>query len=41
MNDYALYIWGSYAAAALVYAWNLLQPLLQRRALRETLRDEP
>jgi heme exporter protein CcmD len=37
MGGYGLYIWGSYAAAALVYGWNLLQPVLRRRALRKQI----
>ena len=39
MGGYAAYVWGSYAAAAAVFAWNLVVPRLQRRALRQRLRD--
>jgi heme exporter protein D len=37
MGGYAAYVWGSYAAAAAVFAWNLVVPRLQRRALRRQL----
>ncbi len=37
MGGYAVYVWGSYAAAAAVFAWNLAVPLLRRRALRREL----
>ena len=39
MGGYAAYVWGSYAAAAAVFAWNLVVPHLQRRALRRQLRE--
>ena len=37
MGGYAVYVWGSYAAAAAVFAWNLAAPWLRRRALRREL----
>ena len=40
MGGYAVYVWGSYAAAVAVFAWNLMAPRLQRRALRRQLRAE-
>ncbi|MEK6805347.1 MAG: heme exporter protein CcmD [Pseudomonadota bacterium] len=41
MGGYALYVWGSYGAALLVFVWNLLAPYLKQRELlsRET-RDQ-
>jgi heme exporter protein D len=39
MGGYATYVWGSYAAAAAVFAWNLAVPALRRRALRRQLRN--
>jgi heme exporter protein D len=39
MGGYAVYVWGSYAAAAAVFAWNLAVPLLRRRALRRELKS--
>ena len=38
MGGYAVYVWGSYAATAAVFAWNLVVPRLQRRALLRQLR---
>jgi heme exporter protein CcmD len=38
MGGYAAYVWGSYAAMAAVFAWNLAVPALRRRALRRELR---
>lgn len=39
MGGYAAYVWGSYAAAAAVFAWNLAVPALRRRALRRQLQN--
>jgi heme exporter protein D len=39
MGGYAFYVWGSYAAALAVFAWNLLAPRLERRALLKKLRE--
>jgi len=39
MGGYAAYVWGSYAAAIAVFAWNLVAPRLQRRALHRALRE--
>ena len=39
MGGYALYVWGSYAAALAVFAWNLLAPHLERRAVLRKLRS--
>ena len=33
MGGYALYVWGSYGAAVLVFAWNWSVPFLRRRKL--------
>ncbi len=33
MGGYALYVWGSYGATVLVFAWNLIAPYLKRREL--------
>ena len=38
MGGYAVYVWGSYGAAGVVFAWNLAVPLLRRRALRRELK---
>ena len=40
MGGYAAYVWGSYGAMVLVFAWNLAVPLLRRRALRRALKGE-
>jgi heme exporter protein CcmD len=37
MGGYAVYVWGSYGAGVAVFAWNLLAPALERRALRRRL----
>ena len=39
MGGYAPYVWGSYGATALVFAWNLLAPRLQRREVLRRLRS--
>jgi heme exporter protein D len=39
MGGYAVYVWGSYAATAVVFAWNLAAPWLRRRALRRELQS--
>jgi len=38
MGGYALYVWGSYAAALAVFGWNVLAPYLERRAVLRKLR---
>ncbi|MGQ0585581.1 MAG: heme exporter protein CcmD [Gammaproteobacteria bacterium] len=40
MGGYAFYVWGSYGAALAAFAWNVIAPVLQRRALRRALRAE-
>jgi heme exporter protein CcmD len=37
MGGYAVYVWGSYGAGLAVFAWNVLAPLLERRALKRRL----
>ena len=39
MGGYAAYVWGSYGFALVVFAWNLVVPALERRALRQRLRE--
>jgi len=39
MGGYAVFVWGSYLATALVFAWNLIVPRLQRRDVLRRLRD--
>jgi heme exporter protein D len=39
MGGYAFYVWGSYGACALVFAWNVLAPRLERARLRRALRE--
>lgn len=38
MGGYAVYVWGSYGAGVAVFAWNLLAPWRERRALLRRLR---
>ena len=40
MGGYAAYVWGSFGATLLVFAWNLAVPLLRRRELRNALKGE-
>ena len=40
MGGYALYVWGSYGAALAVLAWNVVAPLLARRATLRKLREQ-
>lgn len=37
MGGYAHYVWTSYALAAAVLAWNVIQPLRRERRLLRTL----
>jgi heme exporter protein D len=39
MGGYALYVWGSYAAALAVFAWNVLAPWRERARLLRQLRQ--
>lgn len=39
MGGYAGYVWGVYAIAAVVLVYNLIQPILQRRAVLRRLRN--
>ena len=40
MGGYAFFVWGSYGAAVLVFAWNVFAPRRERARLRAALRDE-
>jgi heme exporter protein D len=40
MGGYAFYVWGSYAAALAVFAWNVLAPRLRRREIVAQARGE-
>ena len=37
MGGFAFYVWTSYAIFALVFAWNVFQPLYHQRRVRERL----
>lgn len=39
MGPYGFYVWSSAGLALAAYAWNVLAPALQRRALVEHLDD--
>jgi heme exporter protein D len=39
MGGYALYVWGSFGAALAVFAWNVVAPRLERRAVLRRLRE--
>ena len=40
MGGYALYVWGSYGAAVLVFAWNVVAPRRRRREIVQRIRSE-
>lgn len=40
MGGYAYYVWGSFAAAAVVFIWNLLTPRLRRSDILKELSDD-
>lgn len=40
MGGYAVYVWGSFGAAALVLLWNILTPGLERRSVLRRLGEE-
>jgi heme exporter protein D len=39
MGGYAFFVWGSYGIAAVVLIYNVLQPLLRRRAVLKRMRE--
>ncbi len=39
MGGYGFYVWGSYALAAAVLAYNVLMPLRRNRTVRRALRE--
>ena len=39
MGGYAIFVWGSFGAAAAVYAWNLMAPRLRRREILQQLAE--
>jgi heme exporter protein D len=39
MGGYAVYVWGSYAAALAVFAWNLLAPWRERADVLRRMQD--
>ena len=39
MGGYEVYVWGSVSLAVAVYAWNLVAPALQRRAVLARLAE--
>ena len=40
MGGYALYVWGSYGLAAVVFAWNVIAVRAGRRAVQRGLTEE-
>jgi heme exporter protein CcmD len=40
MGGYAVFVWGSFAAAAAVYAWLYWAPRAERRRLLDTEEDD-
>ncbi|HEY1077343.1 MAG TPA: heme exporter protein CcmD [Fontimonas sp.] len=40
MSGYAVYVWGSFACAAVAVLWNLWAPRRQRRQIIESGQDE-
>ena len=38
MGRFTAFIWGAYGFAAIVVAWNIVQPLIQKRKVWERLR---
>jgi heme exporter protein D len=39
MGGYAPFVWGSYGATLLVFAWNLLAPRARRREILRRIRS--
>jgi len=39
MGGYGAYVWGSFGAALLVFAWNVAAPWLERRRVLKRLRE--
>ncbi|NGY05417.1 heme exporter protein CcmD [Solimonas terrae] len=37
MGGYAVYVWGSFAAALIIYVWNVVAPRRRRRAILGSL----
>lgn len=40
MGGYAGYVWGSFGAAAVVFIWNLLVPVLRRNEILKELASD-
>ena len=40
MGGYALFVWGSFGAAAVIYLWNLMAPRLRRREILQQLTQD-
>lgn len=40
MGGYASYVWSSFGIALAIYAWNVLAPLTQRKALLKSLVED-
>jgi heme exporter protein D len=40
MGGYAFFVWGSFGATALVFAWNVIAPRRERARLKAALRAE-
>ena len=40
MGGYAVYVWGSFSAAAVVYAWMMWAPKAERRAILDNEENE-
>ena len=40
MGGYALYVWGSYGAAVLVFAWNVISVRASRREVQRRLGED-
>ncbi|MFT4047151.1 MAG: heme exporter protein CcmD [Solimonas sp.] len=39
MGGYAVYVWGSFGVAAVIYLWNVVAPRRRRHELLETLAE--
>jgi heme exporter protein D len=39
MSGYAVYVWGSFGAALIIYLWNVVAPRRRRRAIVNAIRD--
>lgn len=39
MSGYAVYVWGSFGTALIIYLWNIVAPWQRRRSILNAIRE--